>query len=325
MHAYKAVLVVLAAITLLCAPAVHAQPFPSKPVRIVVPYPAGGSTDVLARALANELTQLWRQPVVVENIGGAGSIIGAERVAGSAPDGHTLLFTIDPTVVSNRFLYKKLPYDPDKSLVPITMIARSGQFIIVHPSFPANTLRELVETVRRSPGRIAYGSYGPGTHPHLVLEMIAKREGLQFLHVPYRGVAPSTAAVVAGEVQLSMGSPAATGAMVKAGRLRAIAITGPVRTARFPDVQTSAEAGFAYAKAIIWFGLFAPGGTDAKVIERIHQDATAIARRPDFTEKHIDALSLDLVANTPAEFAAAIRADVENIAEMIKAAGVQPE
>ncbi len=262
---------------------------------------------------------------MVENIGGAGSIIGAERVAGSAPDGHTLLFTIDPTVVSNRFLYKKLPYDPDKSLVPITMIARSGQFIIVHPSFPANTLRELVETVRRSPGRIAYGSYGPGTHPHLVLEMIAKREGLQFLHVPYRGVAPSTAAVVAGEVQLSMGSPAATGAMVKAGRLRAIAITGPVRTARFPDVQTSAEAGFAYAKAIIWFGLFAPGGTDAKVIERIHQDATAIARRPDFTEKHIDALSLDLVANTPAEFAAAIRADVENIAEMIKAAGVQPE
>ena len=208
MHFLKAVRLVLAAIAALCTFAAGAQPFPSKPVRIVVPYPAGGSTDVLARALAYELTQIWRQPVVVENIGGAGSIIGTERIASSAPDGHNLLFTIDPTVVGNRFLYKKLPYDPDKSLTPISMIARSGQFLVVHPSFPANTLRELVETVRRSPGKIAYSSYGLGTHPHLVLEMIAKREGLQFLHVPYKGIAPSTQAVVAGEVQLSIGSPA---------------------------------------------------------------------------------------------------------------------
>jgi tripartite-type tricarboxylate transporter receptor subunit TctC len=210
MKRVSAVRSVVAVLLAACAFALGAQTFPSKPVRIVVPYPAGGSTDVLARALANELTQVWRQPVVVENIGGAGSIIGTERVAVSAPDGHTLLFTIDPTVVANRFLYNKLPYDPDKSLTPISMIARSGQFIIVHPSFPANTLRELVEVVRRSPGKIAYSSYGLGAHPHLVLETIAKREGLKFLHVPYKGIAPSTAAVVAGEVQLSIGSPAAT-------------------------------------------------------------------------------------------------------------------
>lgn len=325
MHRFKVASIVLAAIMALCACTAGAQPFPSKPVRIVVPFPAGGSSDVLARALANELTQTWRQPVVVENIGGAGSIIGTERVAGAAPDGHTLLFTIDPTVVGNRFLYKKLPYDPDKSLTPISMIARSGQFIIVHPTFPANTLRELVELVRRSPGKIAYSSYGVGSHPQLVLEMMAKREGLQFLHVPYKGIAPSAAAVVAGEVQLSVGSPAATGAMVKAGRLRAIAITGPTRASRFPDVQTSAEAGFPYVKAIIWFGLFAPGGADSRLIERIHSDITTIARRSDFTEKHIEALSLDLVANTPAEFTAAIRADVEIIGEMVKAAGIPPE
>jgi tripartite-type tricarboxylate transporter receptor subunit TctC len=325
MHRFKAVLFAITALAAAFVAPAQAQSFPTKAVRIVVPYPAGGSTDVLARALANELTQVWRQPVVVENIGGAGSIIGTERIATSAPDGHNLLFTIDPTVVGNRFLYKKLPYDPDKSLTPISMIARSGQFIIVHPSFPATTLREVVEAVRRSPGKIAYSSYGLGTHPHLVLEMIAKREGLQFLHVPYKGIAPSTAAVVAGEVQLSVGSPAATGAMVKAGRLRAITLTGPSRTGRFPDVQTSAEAGFPYVKAIIWFGLFAPGGADPKLVERIHADVTTIAKRPDFTEKHIDALSLDLVANTPAEFAAAIRADVENIGEMVKAAAVQPE
>ena len=299
--------------------------FPTKPVRVVVPYPAGGSSDVLARAMAYELTQLWKQPVVVENISGAGSIIGTEKVVAAPPDGHTLLSTIDPTVVGNRFLYKKLPYDPEKSLAPITMIARSGQFILVHPSFPATTLRELIEVVKRSPGKIAYSSYGPGTHPHLVLETIAKREGLQFLHVPYKGIAPSTAALVSGEVQVSVGSPAAAGAMVRAGRMRAIALTAPTRIGRFPDVPTAVEAGYPYLKAVIWFGMFAPGGTDPKIIERINHDVTTIARRPDFIEKHLGALSLELVANTPAEFAAAIRSDVESIGEMVRAAGVQPE
>ncbi len=326
MNAIKAALCIVTGLTLHAAalPA-WAQPFPSKPVRIVVPYPAGGSTDVLARALANELAPVWKQPVVVENIGGASSIIGTERVAASAPDGHTLLFTIDPTVVANRYLFKKLPYDPDKSLAPVTMVARSGNFVIVHPSVPVNTLKELVELARRSPGKVTYSSYGVGAHPQLVFETMAKREGLQFLHVPYKGIAPSVQAVVAGEVQISIGSPAATGAMVKAGRLRAIAITGPLRAGRFPDVQTSAEGGYPYAKAIIWFGMFAPGGADPKLVERINQDVTAIARRADFTEKHIDALSLELVANSPAEFAAAIRADVEHIGEMVRAAGVQPE
>lgn len=327
MNTYRtAAAALLAVLALHFSPLTQAQaPFPSKPVRIIVPYPAGGSTDVLARALANELGPVWKQPVVVENIGGASSIIGTERVAASPPDGHTLLFTIDPTVVGNRFLFKKLPYDPDKSLAPITIVARSGNFIIVHPSFPATTLREMVELVRRSPGKVAYSSYGVGSHSQLVFETMAKREGLQFLHVPYKGIAPSTQAVVAGEVQLSIGSPAATGAMVKAGRLRAISITGPNRASRFPDVQTSAEGGFPYVKAIIWFGLFAPGGTDPKLVDRINQDVTAIARRPDFTEKHIDSLSLELVANSPAETAATIRDDIEHIGEMVKAAGVQPE
>ena len=325
MKASRIALAFFATLALHTASAAHAQAFPSKPVRLIVPFPAGGSSDVLARSFAQELSITWKQPVVVENISGAGSIIGAERVASAPPDGHTLLFTIDPTVVGNRFLYKKLPYDPDKGLVPISMLARSGQFVIVHPSFPATTLRELVDVVRRSPGKVAYSSYGPGTHPHLVLETIAKREGLQMLHIPYKGIAPSSAALVAGEVQVTVGSPAATGAMVKAGRMRAIAITSPARMPRFPDVPTSSEAGFPYVKAIIWFGMFAPGGTDAKLIERINLDATTIAKRPDFIEKHIEALSLELVANTPAEFAAAIRADVENIGEMVRAAGVQPE
>ncbi|MSP97755.1 MAG: tripartite tricarboxylate transporter substrate binding protein [Betaproteobacteria bacterium] len=326
MYATQWTLAALAAFALTSAPATQAQPsFPSKAVRLIVPYPAGGSSDVLARAMAHEFGLLWRQPVVVENIAGAGSIIGAEKVATAAPDGHTLLLTIDPTVVANRFLYKKLPYDPDKSLAPITMLGRSGQFVLVNPSFPANNMRELIEAARRTPGKVIYSSYGPGTQPHLFFEMLAKREGLEFLHVPYKGIAPSSAAVVAGEAQITVGSPAAAGAMVKAGRLRAIAIGGGQRASRFPDVPTTAEAGYPYARAVIWFGLFAPGGTDARLIERIHTDATTIAKRPDFTEKYIHGFSLDLIANTPEEFAAAIRADVEVAAEMVKAAGVQPE
>ena len=302
-----------------------AQSFPSQTVRIVVPYAAGGSTDVLARALAKELSTVWNHPVLVENIAGADSTIGAAKVAAAAPDGHTLMVTIDPTVVGNRFLFKKLPYDPDKGLIPITMLARSGSFVIVHPSVPANNLRELVEMARGAPGKIAYASVGRGTPAHLVLETIGKREGVSFIHVPYKGVAPATTAVVSGEVSVSVASPAATGAMVRAGKVRAIAITSPGRTSRFPDVPSTVESGYPYVISWIWFGLFAPGGISPQLVERINRDATSILKRAEFTAKYITAFSLDLVANSPAEFADAIRTDVANIAEMVKAADVRPE
>ena len=314
-----------AMLCLLSAVPALAQSFPSKTVRIVVPYVPGGAADVQARALARELTTVWGQPVLVENIAGADSIIGASRVATSPPDGHTLLLTIDPTVVANRFLFSKLPYDPDKSLIPVTMLSRTGSFVIVHPSVPAKNLRELVELARQTPGRIAYASSGRGTPAHLVLETIGQREGVSFIHVPYKGVAPATAALVAGEVSIQVSSPAATGAMVKAGKARVLAITSPQRTNLFPDVPTIAEADFPYATNWVWWGLFAPGGTEAQLVERINRDATAILRRPDYTEKYVTAYSLELVASSPAEFAEAIRADVANIAEMVKAAGIRPE
>jgi len=301
-----------------------AQQFPSKPVRLLIPWPAGGSTDVLGRALASELGKLWGQSVVVENPAGANSILGAEKVATATPDGYTLMMTIDTTTVSARFLYK-LPYDPDKGFTPITMVARSGQFVIVNPSFPANNLRELVEYARRNPGKVAYASYGLGTQPHLFFETLAKREGVSFLHVPYKGVAPCVTATVAGEVQATVSSPAASGAQVKAGKARAIAIGGGQRPSLFPSVPTIAESGYPYAAAIIWFGLFGPGGMNPQLVDRIHRDATSIVKRPEFVEKYITAFSLDLVANTPAEFAAAIRSDVEVTAGMVKASGVKSE
>ena len=314
--------------TLLCTlPAISAlaQVFPTKAVFIVVPYPAGGSTDALARALAVELGKLWGQSVVVQNVPGASSIIGADKVANSPPDGHTLLLTIDPTVVSNRFLYKKLSYDPDKSLAPITMVARSGQLVVANPDFPARNLREVVEAARRAPERIAYASYGMGTQPNLLFETIGKNEGVKFLHVPYKGVAPDITAAMTGEVQVTVASPAAAGAMVRGGKLKALAIGGAKRSAVFPDVPTIAESGFPYANAVIWFGLFAPGGTSAQLVERINHDVSSVVRQPDFTKKYISAFGLDLVADTPAEFAAEIAADVKTTAQMVKAAGIKPE
>lgn len=302
-----------------------AQPFPSKSVHIVVPYTGGGSLDVFARAIANGLTTLWKQPVVVENVSGGGSIIGTERIANAPPDGHTLLMTIDASVVANRFLYRKLPYDPDKSLSPITMIARTGQFVIVNPSVPANTIRELVEVARRAPGKIAYSSTGIGSPPHLAFETIAKREGVQFLHAIYRGTATYVPAVVSGEVQASGAAGSVAGGMVKAGKLKVLAIGGARRSNLFPDVPTLAELGYPVTALTIWFGLFAPGGASAELVERIYRDATGIAKRPEFSEKYITPYDIDLVVSTPAEFASAIRADVAIVAEMVKAAGIKPE
>jgi tripartite-type tricarboxylate transporter receptor subunit TctC len=302
-----------------------AQEFPSRTVLIVVPYPAGGSTDVLARALGSELSKIWGQSVVVENVAGASSIIGANKVAKAAPDGHTLLLTIDPTVVSNRFLFKTLPYDPDKSLVPITMLARSGQMVLANPSFPANSMREVVEIARSTPGKVAYASFGIGTTAHLMFETIGKREGVQFLHVPYKGIMPDVIAVAAGEVQITLASPATAGPMVRAGKIKALAIGGQKRSSLFPEVPTVAEAGYPYVDSVIWWGLFAPEGTSAQLVDRINHDVISIVKRPDFIAKYLTKFGIDLVASTPAEFADTIRADVKINAEMVKAAGVQPQ
>ena len=306
------------------APAL-AQAFPSKTVNIVVPYPPGGIVDSLARALAGELAKRWGQSVVVEDFAGASSIIGTNKVTNAAPDGQTLLFTIDPTVVSNRFIYKKLPYDPDKSLAPISMIARSGQLVIANPSLAANNMHELVEAARRAPHKIAYGSSGVGTQANLLFETIGKREGVQFLHVPYKGVGPMITAAMSGEVQVTVAVPGAVKGLLKAGKLKALAIGGLQRSSLLPDVPTLAESGYPYVSSVIWFGLFAPGGTSAQLVDRINRDVTGVAKRPEFTAKYITPFGLDLVADTPAEFAAAIAADVKATAPMVKAAGVKPE
>lgn len=307
------------------ASAVLAQTFPPSTVTIVVPFPPGGGTDGLARAFGAELSRLWGQPVVIENIGGANSAIGAAKVARAAPDGLTLLMTVDSTVVHNRFLYKNLAYDPDKSFVPITMLARSGQFLIATPSFPANNMKELLDTARRTPAGLDYGSTGPGTQPHLLFEVLGAREHVKFQQVPYRGISPIMTAVMSGEVKLSTASPASAGAMLAAGSVKALAIGGDKRSAKFPNVPTMAESGFANLNATTWWGLFAPAGTKASVVAQIQRDAATVGRQQAFIEKHYGIYGVEPVLNTPAEFAAAIASDVTTTAEMIRIAGVKPQ
>lgn len=302
-----------------------AQSYPSRMVRVIVPSPAGSTVDLLARPLARELNAIWGQPVLIENISGGDYAIGASRAAAAAPDGHTLFMTNHQPILGNRFLFKNLSYDPDKSLMPVTMTARGGSFLLVHPSLPVKSIRELVALARSMPGKIAYASTGRGSAGQLTMEILAKREGISFNHVPYKGPSQALTALASGEVSVTTLTPTATGAMVKSGKVRAIAITSPNRTKLFPDVPTTAEAGYPYIAYTFWMGLFVPAGTGAPIVERVYRDTVAIVKRPEFAERYITSTGLDVVASSPAEFADAIRADVAVVGAMVKAADLRPE
>lgn len=301
-----------------------AQQYPTRAVRIIIPFSAGGGIDVLVREIAADLTPKWGQPVIPDNRVGAGGNIGAEAVAKSPPDGYTLLAGINQTFAANRYLYKSLPYDPERGFVPITLMAQIEQFLLAHPSVTAMDLRELVAAARREPGKLSYGSWGRGSQPQLVYEMLNKKESLDLLHVPYKGVAPLLTALISGEILLTVGSSGVAGTLLKAGRLKALAIAGKRRSPQFPAVPTTAELGYPYVQSSIWFGLFAPAGTPPAIVDKIGADVRAIMRTPAFAERQA-AKGLDVVASTPQDLAATIRAEVTSVGEMIRAAGIQAE
>ena len=315
----------LAALMLASAQA-FAQVFPARPVRVVVPWPPGAPLDVMVRAIASELTRGWNQPVIVDNRAGAASIIGADAVAKSPADGYIWMATpINPTLVGNRYLYKSLPYDPDRSFASITLFAQSSQVVVVHASVPVTTVKELVALSRQQPGKLNYGSYGAGSQPHLLFELFKQREKLDITHVPYKGIAPLIVAAAAGEVQITAGSTGSIGELVKAGKLKALAVAGPERARELPGVPTALEAGYPYLQASARFGLFAPAGTPSELIRQIHRDVVAVLSAPGFTEKHIYALGYQRVGSTPEELSSAIREETSLVGEMARAAKVQPE
>jgi tripartite-type tricarboxylate transporter receptor subunit TctC len=300
-----------------------AEQFPTRIVRLVVPFPAGGGVDVLARALGERLSRAWGQPIVVENKPGAGTMIGGEMVARSPPDGYTLLVTSDSTITSNPFLYKKQLFDPATALAPVSQLIDMAQMVVVHPSIPTNSLQELVALAKQ--GGLNYGSYGTGSSPNLLFEALKAKAGVEIQQVPFRGAAPAVVATLANDVQMTLGGAAIAGAHVMDGRLKALATGRRELLNLFPDVPTLSEAGFSEVDPRTWFGVFAPTGTPSDIVIKIQQDVARIINEPDFKERYVDSVGYTAIGSTPEAFAAFIRADLDYKRRLISLARIEPE
>jgi tripartite-type tricarboxylate transporter receptor subunit TctC len=297
-----------------------AQAFPAKTVKIVVPFVAGGATDVVARLLAQKLQEAWGQTVVVENRAGAGGNIGADAVAKSPADGYTLLMASGSIVTANPHMYKAMTYDPAKDLVAITNVATGPQLIVVNPNVPAKDLRELIAYAKANPKKVNFGSAGIGSQTHLAAENLAYSAAIDIVHVPYKGEAAAITDLLGGQIQLATPNLAAALAQVKEGKLRALAVTSKERSSLLPDVASASEVvpGFENAG---WFGLLAPAGTPREAIDRIHRDSAKILLSEEFRAK-LTQQGLAPVANTPAEFSAAIREEAGRWATVIRERGI---
>jgi tripartite-type tricarboxylate transporter receptor subunit TctC len=300
-----------------------AQTFPNRPVKIVIGFTPGGGVDINARLLANKLTEILGQPVIVDNKPGAGTNIGAEFVAKSAPDGYTLFFN-SPAVAINMSLYKNPGYDVFKDFVPVSVFSDSTNILVVPASLPVKTPKELVALARDKPGTLNFSSAGSGSTQHLAGELFKLRTGTQMVHVPYRGSAPSIAALLSAEVQFSFVNPLAIGPHVKSGRLRALAVAGPKRAALLPDVPTMKEAGIEGIEVPLWFGLLAPRGTPREIVAVLAAGVARAAKDPE-TRKRLEEQGGEPVGSTPEEFAALLREEVAKWAEVVKVSGAKAE
>ncbi|HXJ54225.1 MAG TPA: tripartite tricarboxylate transporter substrate binding protein [Burkholderiales bacterium] len=318
----------LRALALVCAllpGAAPAQPWPAKPVRIVVAYPAGGGIDVMARQLAERLGRVWGQPVVVENKPGANTIVAADAVAKSAPDGYTVLMTTDATFSINPHLYASLPFDTQRDFAPVTMLVLLQQLLVAHPATPFNDLKGLIAAAKAKPGSINYASYGSGSQPHLAGEMLKHAAGIDLVHVPYKGISLAVPAVIAGEVQLTFAGIATSSGPLKAGRIKALAIGGAQRSPLFPQVPTFAELGYPEVETHAWFGLFLPAGAPREAIARLYQDSSKLLQDPEFRQKQLIDRGYEVVGSSPEAFAAYIRKDSASRARAVKISGAKAE
>jgi len=294
-----------------------AQTFPSRPVTLVVPFPPGGGTDTGGRVIAEQLGRRWNQPVIVENRGGAAGQIGADYVAKSKPDGYTLLLGNIGTQAINPLLYARLPYDADKAFAPVSLVAELPLAMMVHPSVPAKTAAEFVALAKSKPGQMSYSSSGAGGAPHLAAEMFKDQTGSFILHVPYRGGGPAIADLLAGHVQLSFMTVLEASGHIKAGKLRALAVTGDKRVPAFSDVPTLAEGAAPGFNAISWIGLLAPAGTPQDAVDRIAADVRAVLVDESVKARFIGLGGVPR-ATTPQEFARLIADDRSRYAQIIR-------
>lgn len=296
--------------------------FPSRPIKLVVPFAAGGGTDIVARLIATEAAKHFGQPIVVDNRGGAGGSIGSDSVAKSQADGYTILMATVSTHAINPALYEKLPYDPIRSFAPISLVARVGGVVAVNARTPAKSLRELAEAMKKDPEKFSFGSQGVGGIGHLMGEMFNSQAGTRAVHVPYKGAAPALQDLLAGNIQVIYDTVPALLPHFRSGNLRALAVTTPTRSSSIPEVQTSAEAGFPKFLAETWNALLAPAGTPSTVLDALNRAFVSAVQDPAVRAR-MNELSVEPVGSTPAELGSFMREEVQRWAPIVKTSGAR--
>jgi tripartite-type tricarboxylate transporter receptor subunit TctC len=301
--------------------AAHAQSYPAKPVRIIVPFAPGGATDIVTRIVAQKLTEMWGQTILVDNRAGAGGNIGAELAAKAAPDGYTLFMPSGSVVTANQHMYRKLSFNAERDFVAITNVASGPQIIASHPSFPAKSIKEMIAIAKAKPGTITFGSAGFGTQTHLAAENFLHTAGIDAVHVPYKGEGPALVDLVAGQIIFLTPNLSAAIGFVQQGRIRALAVTSRKRAPQVPNVPAVAETlpGF---ENLGWFGLVAPAGTPQAVLDKVHADMTKVLASAD-VEKRFYELGMAPAGNTPAEFARAMKEESARWAKVIRERGLR--
>jgi len=320
----RSVLAGLAAAACALAPLCSlAQNYPDRPIRFVVPYAAGGTTDLLSRAIAQKLAESLGQAVVPDNRPGAGGNVGAEIVARAPADGYTLLMApVSPMAINVTLYGSKMAFNPERDFAPVTLVAKVPLVLVVHPSVPARTLQELIALAKSKPGQLNYGSAGNGSSNHLVGEMFKTAAGIDLVHIPYRGGGPGMMALVAGQIDLLVGQVPTVTPMVNAGRLRAIAVSGARRSPALPEVPTMAESGLPGFDATAWYSIVVPAGTPKAIISRLHAELVKILKTPDIRERLISE-GADVETSTPEELAAFVRAEIPKWSKAVRDSGTK--
>jgi len=317
---------VLRGLVLLAAAAtVQAQPaYPARPIRFIVPYTPGGLGDSFARAVGEELAKRMGQPVVIDNRPGASQAIGAEATAKAPPDGHTIFMGTQSGLVINTIARKSLPYDPVRSLAPVTMLFTTPLYLVAHPSVPAHSVKELIALARARPGKLTFASIGNGSSQHLAGEMLRARAKVDILHVPYKGSSPAMADLLGGQVDMMFEGGVSSLPHVKSGKLRALATTGRERAAAMPELPTMAESGVTDFEFTVWFALIVPAATPRPIIERLNREVGEVLRTRELKDKFAPA-GIDIAPSTPEELGERIRADLPYYGKLMREAGIQPE
>jgi len=316
-------LVIFVAAALVASVTAVAQAYPARPVRVIVPLAPGGGSDYTARFIGARLSERLGQPVVVDNRPAASGIVGTDLVAKAAPDGYTLLLVFS-THAQSAQLFKKLPYDPIKDFAPVTEVFATPLVLLVHPSQPIKTIKELVAYAKEHPGKLNYGTSGPGSSPHLMTELLNSMAGIQMTHVPYKGVASVMTALLGGELQIAYSNPVTGAPLWKAGKLRPLGMSGLKRSEAFPEIPTIDETGVPGYEALIWYGFMAPAKTPGAVVDRLHRDVVSVLKMPEVRQTLV-AQGNDVVGNTPAEFAAFINKEADKWGALGKRLGISME